>query len=151
MRSQEQPQPEPRQAQAARIVEQLDRAAALALEQQMARDDQPAYAQCARHAFAVMGWNCVGAISRRQAFEGGQEVVGERARQTARYAEPVADERSCYIPDGPALCNAKPDIQILPVLLALGKADAAIAQDAQRQDRRAGAKENPVGPDLEKP
>ena len=47
MRSQEQPQPEPRQAEAAWIIEQLDRAAALAPEQQMARDDQPAYAQCA--------------------------------------------------------------------------------------------------------
>jgi hypothetical protein len=47
MRSQEQAEPEPREAEAARIIEQLDRAAALAPEQQMARDDQPAYAQCA--------------------------------------------------------------------------------------------------------
>jgi len=44
MRSQEQAEPEPRGAQARRIVEQLEGATALALEQQAARAQQPGYA-----------------------------------------------------------------------------------------------------------
>src|SRR2546429_1628071 len=98
-----------------------------------------------------MLWNSVGAISRRQALVRRQEVVRERIRQTARYAESVADQGSSEVSDGPALCNAKPDILILSMLFAVWKADAAIAQDVHRHDHRTGAKESPVGPHLEKP
>src|ERR1700704_1576614 len=97
-----------------------------------------------------MLWNSVGAISRCQAFVRGRDVSRVHGHKTARCAEPVADQWPSQIADGPAFCNAKPDILILAVLLALGKADA-IAQDAHRNDHRRRAKEHPVRPDLEKP
>ena len=117
----------------------------------MARDHQPAQTQHPRHAFAVPFWNGVGVVARRQAFVRGQEVFRERGRQAARHSHPVASQRLREIRDGPALCNAKPDILVLAVLLALRKVDVAIAQDAPRYHHRRGAEENAVGPDLEEP